>query len=71
MDLFTINKHKGTLVGFVDLGSANRDIERLMRGEDVDGKLADQAFVFMARAVFKPSLSVPVAHYFSLNMKGN
>ena len=65
------NKHKGTLVGFVDLGSANRDIERLMRGEDVDGKLADQAFVFMARAAFKPSLSVPVAHYFSLNMKGN
>jgi hypothetical protein len=67
------NKHKGTLVGFTDLGSANRDIEILMSNEgdtSLESRLADQVFVFMARAVFKPSLSVPVAHFFSMNMKG-
>lgn len=67
------DKHSGTLVGFTDLGSVNRDIEVLMsenEEEEVRGKPADQVFVFLARAVFKPSLSVPVAHYFSLNLKG-
>ncbi len=67
------NKHAGTLVGFTDLGSVNRDIELLMGGESeraTGGHLADQAFVFMARAVFKPSLTVPVAHFFALNLKG-
>ena len=34
------------------------------------GDLADQVFVFMARALFKPSLSVPVGHYFSSKLKG-
>ena len=26
--------------------------------------------MFKARAVFKPSLSAPIAHYFGLNLKG-
>ena len=68
------DKHSGTLVGFVDRGKVNRDIEVLMTaaedGKDVSKKLADQAFVLMARAVFKPTLSLPVAHYFSLNLRG-
>ena len=67
------SKHSGTLVGFVDLGSVNHDIEKVMSGEQdecTSKKLASHAFVIMARAVFKPSLCVPVAHYFSSNLKG-
>jgi len=66
------NKHNGTLIGFVDLGKVNHEIELLVSGKNVSKQeLADQVFVFMARAVFKPSLSVPVAHYFSLSLKGS
>lgn len=48
------NKHTGSLRGFVDLGSANRDLEQAVSGEeqDTNATLADQVFVFMARAVF-------------------
>ena len=56
------NKHTGALSGFVNLGSSNRDIELAVNGdggndETSTGNLAEQAFVFLARAVFKPSLS--------------
>lgn len=47
------NKHSGTLVGFVDLGSVNRDIEQVMGGDTQDSlswNLASQVFVIMARA---------------------
>ena len=64
------DKHNGSLVGFVDLGEVNHSIETLMNGEDEKGTQLADAYVFMARAVFKPSLSMPVAHYFSLNLKG-
>ena len=67
------NKHTGNLCGFVDLGNANRDIELAVNGpteESPTAKLAEQAFVFLARAAFKPSLSVPIAHYFSAHLKG-
>ena len=67
------NKHTGALSGFTDLGDSNHEIEQILSGdaeESSGGKLADQVFVSMARAVFKPSLSVPVAHYFSCNLKG-
>ena len=68
------SKRSGRLVGFIDLGGVNRDIECLTSSSNDtisdNGRLADQAFVFMVRAVFKPSLSAPVAHYFSLNLKG-
>ena len=67
------DKHNGTLVGFTDLGSVNRDIEMLVcgDGDKLDGgKLATHAFVFLARAVFKCSLSLPVTHYSSISLKG-
>ena len=67
------NKHTGCLIGFVDLGGANRDLEQAIRGDAEQNStaiLANQAFVFMVRAVFKPSLSIAVAHYFSSNLKG-
>ena len=67
------NKHTGSLVGFVDLGDVNRDIQKIIsgeHGESTSGNLASHVFVLMARAVFKPSLCVPVAHYFSSNLKG-
>ena len=66
------NKHTGRLTGFVDLGEVNSDIESLL-GEShkpAERALADRAFVFMARAVFKPSITVPVAHYFSASLSG-
>ena len=68
------NKHTGALSGFVDLGSSNRDMELAVSGcgdqdESSAGQLAEQVFVFLARAVFKPSLSVPIAHYFSASLK--
>ena len=68
------NNHTGSLT---DLGSANEDIERLLGDSHLGDsqkptvkKLADQAFVFMARAIFKPNLTVPVAHYFSASLSG-
>lgn len=65
------NKHEGRLVGFIDLGKVNHDIERVMSGDDDSTEeLADHVFVFMVRAVFKPSLTAAVAHYFSKSLKG-
>ena len=68
------SKRSGRLVGFIDFGGGNRDIECLTTSSgdtfSENGRLADQAFVCMVRAVFKPSLNPPVAHYFSLNLKG-
>ena len=67
------SKHSGRLVGFVDLG-VNEDIEKVVTGEQDEPKsekqLASQTFVLMARSIFKPSLSVTIAHYFSCNLKG-
>ena len=57
---------------FVDLGSVDTNLECVFTEEDTNsegGELADQLFVFMARAIFKP-LSIPVAHYFSSKLKG-
>ena len=67
------SKRSGSLGGFVDLGSANRDMERLVDDDTVystNGRLVDRMLVFMARAVFKPTLAVAVAHYPSLNLSG-
>ncbi len=49
------NKHTGGLCGFIDLGSANRDIENAVSDHVQDAKLAEQTFVFLARVVFKRS----------------
>ena len=68
------NKHSGNLVGFVDLGSVNSDIEKALSSSENECSsqtLASHAFVLMARAIFKPSLFVPVAHFFSSNLRGN
>ena len=62
------DKHSGCLTGFIDLGDVNRDMEQLLDQNDNSSRLADQALVFMACSVFKPSLAVPVAHYFSSNL---
>ena len=56
----------------MDLGSVNTNLECVFTEEDTNsegGELADQLFVLMARAIFKP-LSIPVAHYFSSKLKG-
>ena len=65
------DKHKGRLIGFVDLGSVNSDINKMMSvSEEETEVLADHVLVVMARAIFKPSLAVPIAHYFSHNLTG-
>lgn len=65
------NKHSGALVGFVDLGRVNSDIQQVMeKKEPANGNIASQTLVFMARAIFKPSLTMPIAHYFSSNLTG-
>ena len=58
------SRRSGDLVRFVDLGSVNKDLERLAADDKnpAEEQLADQMLVFMARAVFKPSLAVPVAY---------
>ena len=59
------------MVGFVDLGRVNEGIEAMVGvTESHQKELVKQMFVFMARAVFKPSLSMPVAHYFRNSLKG-
>ena len=61
------SKRSGDLVGFVDLGSINSDVDRLLDDDaTASTEVASQMLVFMARAVFKPSLAVPVAHFPSL-----
>ena len=64
------DKHCGILTGFVNLGSVNDDIERALSGKSNEKKLADHAFIFMARSIFKPTLSIPIAHYFTSPFSG-
>ena len=54
--------------GFADLGSCNHDMEQAVGDQDESstGQLAEQVFVFQARAVFKTSLFI---HYFSASLK--
>lgn len=66
------SKRTGSLIGFVDLGNVTRDIEQLAADDSHPSQrqLADQMLVFMAKAVFKPSLVVPVARFPSLCLTG-
>ena len=64
------DKHNGTLTGFVDLGSVTNDIELVLSDLSCERALAEHAFVFMARAIFKPTLCMPVAHFFSSSLSG-
>ena len=58
------NKHTGALVGFTDLTSVNSDFQKLSSESGiVEHTLADKVLVFMARAIFRPSISYPIAHY--------
>ncbi len=56
----------------MDLGSVNADIEKVLGDGNAKTvkKLADHAFVLLARAVFKPTIAIPVAHYFSTSLSG-
>ena len=61
-------KHSGTLVGFTDLGSVNRDVEMLLHSdsnESNEGNLATHAFVFLCSNHLyhypSPTTSVPTS----------
>ena len=64
------SRRSGDLVGFVNLGSVNRDIEHLLSDGTETEQLASHMLVFMARAIFKPSLVVPIAHFPSSKLAG-
>ena len=52
------SKRSGNLVGFVDLGGANSDIERLVADPgSSQPQLSDQMLVLKAKVVLKLSLS--------------
>ena len=63
------NKSTGKLIGFVNLGDINRDLENLrlkLNEENLPSKqpeLADSMLVLMVRPIFKPSFTFPVAQY--------
>ena len=69
------SKESGELVGFADLGSANRDIENFLSKNPADSphtpSLAKKMLVFMIRPIFKPSLSFPVAAYPTIDLNGS
>ncbi len=59
------NKKLGKLVGFVDLGTINNDLEVLessltSTATSVQPQLADSMLVLMVRSLMKPSLVVPI-----------
>ena len=63
------NKSTGKLVGFVNLGDINRDLETLksILNEDPASpkqpELADSMLVMMVRPIFKTFFTFPVAQY--------
>ena len=69
------SKESGELMGFADLGSANRDIENFLSKNPADSphtpSLAKKMLVFMIRPIFKPSLSFPVAAYPTTDLNGS
>ena len=70
------NKCTGKLVGFVDLGGVNSDLEALERSlsSDTESKAkvqcADSMLVLMARRILKPSSTFPVAQHPTSSLKG-
>ena len=69
------SKESGELVGFADLGSANRDIENFLSKNPADSphtpSLPKKMLVFMIRPIFKQSLSFPVAAYPTIDLNGS
>jgi hypothetical protein len=64
------NKSSGKLVGFVDLpniGNELENLETMMRGDNSkpspQPQLAEHMLVVMARSIFQPSFTFPVAQY--------
>ena len=69
------SKASGRLVGFVDLGSVNEEIEQLASSLEDDKtlpvcELAKQMLVMMVRTISKPSFSFPVSQYPTNGLKG-
>ena len=68
------NKKLGKLVGFVDLGNINRDLEVLetcsTHATTVQPQLANSMLVLMVRSIMKPSLVVPIAQYPTSSLSG-
>lgn len=69
------NKKLGKLVGFVDLGTINNDLEALessltSTATSVQPQLADSMLVLMIRSLMKPSLVVPIAQYSTSSLSG-
>ena len=69
-------KLTGELVGFVNLGDVNHDLQKMVDGLSSDQsapptpQLAKQMFVFMMRSIFQPNQFHPVAHYPTLGAHG-
>ena len=53
------------------LPTLNHDIDVVIQGKPEDSNAGKQLLVFMVRAVFKPSLTIPIVHFFSLNLRGS
>ena len=69
-------KSTGQLVGFCDLGQANRDIDRLFSSSsegsasDQSPQLAKNMLAFMIRPIFRPSLAFMVASFPTVHLTG-
>ena len=70
-------KSTGRLVGFCDLGQANRDIDHLFSSSskgtagDQTPQLAKNMLVFMIRPIFCPSLSFMIAAFPTIQLTGS
>ena len=68
------NKRTDKLVGFVDLGSINNDMEALQSffttGTSPKLELAGSVLVYMVRLLRRPSFSFPVAQYPTSSLSG-
>ena len=69
------NKKTDKLVGFVDLGSINNDLEALQsslaNGSSTRLELAGSMLVYMVRLLRRPSFSFPVAQYPTSSLSGD
>ena len=71
------NKSAGEMIGFVDLGSVNHEMDSLAESLTAGPckrsipKLADHMLSFMVRPVYKPSKAYVIASYASLDLCGH
>ena len=62
------SKSSGRLVGFIELSNVSSDLKKLesimfCKNQENIPALADHMLVLIARAIFKPSFTFPVAQY--------